>query len=228
MTYTEAKEKLAKYGQEHVLAYYDTLSDADKEALLFQIEDTDLSVLEVYSKRNEEVVKGKIEPLPSMELDEIEANKVEFYATGIDTIKAGKVAAVLLAGGMGTRLGSDNPKGMYDIGLTKEVYIFQRLIENLMDVVHMAGTWVHLFIMTSDKNNDATIGFLTEKNFFGYNPEYVHFFIQEMAPAVDRDGKIFMESPCKMSTSPTETAAGSPPWRRQDLQLRLKSLVSSG
>ena len=202
MTYTEAKEKLAKYGQEHVLAYYDTLNDADKEALLFQIEDTDFSVLEVYKNRDEEVKKGKIEPLPSMELAEIEENKVTYYAAGLDAIKEGKVAAVLLAGGMGTRLGSDNPKGMYDIGITKEVYIFQRLVENLMDVVRMAGTWVHLFIMTSDKNNDATIGFLTEKNFFGYNPEYVHFFVQEMAPAVDRDGKIYMESPCKMSTSP--------------------------
>ena len=72
MTYTEAKEKLAKYGVVHVLAYYDSLSDADKAALLFQIEDTDFSVLEVYKNRNDEVKKGKIEPLPAMELAEIE------------------------------------------------------------------------------------------------------------------------------------------------------------
>ncbi len=202
MTFAEAKEKLAKYGQEHVLAYYDSLSEEDKAALLFQIEDTDFSVIEVYANRGEEVKKGKIEPLPTMELSEIEENKVTYYAAGLDAIKAGKVAAVLLAGGMGTRLGSDNPKGMYDIGLTKEVYIFQRIIENLLDVVRMAGSWVHLFVMTSDKNDEATQGFLKEKNYFGYNPEYVHFFIQEMAPAVDRDGKIYMESPCKMSTSP--------------------------
>lgn len=202
MNYTEAKEKLAKYGQEHVLAYYDSLNDADKAALLAQINDTELSVLDVYARRNEETVKGAIAPLPAMELHEIEADKVSYYATGLEAIKAGKVGAVLLAGGMGTRLGSDNPKGMYDIGLTREVYIFQRIFENLLDVVHMAGTWIHLFVMTSDKNNDATVGFIKEKNYFGYNPEYVHFFIQEMAPAVDRDGKIYMESPCKMSTSP--------------------------
>ena len=202
MTYSEAMEKLAKYGQEHVLASYDNLDEEGKKAILFQIEDTDFSVLEVYKNRNHEAEKGKIEPLPAMELPEIEKGKVEYYAAGLDAVKAGKVGAVLLAGGMGTRLGSDNPKGMYNIGTTKEVYIFQRIIENLLDVVHMAGAWVHLFVMTSDKNNDATISFLKEKEFFGYNPDYVHFFIQEMAPAVDRNGKIYMESPCRMSTSP--------------------------
>ena len=202
MTYSEAMEKLAKYGQEHVLASYDNLDEEGKKAILFQIEDTDFSVLEVYKNRDHEAKRGRIEPLPAMELPEIEKEKAGYYAAGLDAVKAGKVGAVLLAGGMGTRLGSDNPKGMYNIGIAKEVYIFQRIIENLLDVVHMAGTWVHLFVMTSHKNNDATVSFLKEKEFFGYNPNYVHFFIQEMAPAVDRNGKIYMESPCRMSTSP--------------------------
>ena len=202
MTLEMAKEKLAKYGQEHVLKYYDTLTEDQKSALLAQIEDTDLSVLEIYAHRNEEAVKGKIEPLPAMELPEIEKNKVDFYACGLDAIKAGKVGAIMLAGGMGTRLGSDNPKGMYNIGLTHEVYIFQRQIENLLDVCRMAGTWVHLFIMTSDKNDVATRAFLHDNDYFGYNPDFVDFFIQEMAPAVDRDGKIYLETPYKMSTSP--------------------------
>ena len=198
MTLEMAKEKLAKYGQEHVLKYYDTLTEDQKSALLAQIEDTDLSVLEIYAHRNEEAVKGKIEPLPAMELPEIEKNKVDFYACGLDAIKAGKVGAIMLAGGMGTRLGSDNPKGMYNIGLTHEVYIFQRQIENLLDVCRMAGTWVHLFIMTSDKNDAATRAFLHDNDYFGYNPDFVDFFI----PAVDRDGKIYLETPYKMSTSP--------------------------
>lgn len=202
MTFEKAMEKLAKYGQEHVLKYYDTLSEADKSALLDQINDTDLSVLDVYAHRNDEAAKGTIEPLPAMELPAIEEKKAEYYACGIDAIKAGKVGAIMLAGGMGTRLGSDNPKGMYNIGLTREVYIFQRQIENLLDVCRMAGTWVHLFVMTSDKNDAVTRSFFKEQNYFGYNPDYIDFFIQEMAPAVDRDGKIYLESPCKMSTSP--------------------------
>ena len=103
---------------------------------------------------------------------------------------------------MGTRLGSDNPKGMYNIGITKEVYIFQRIIENLLDVVNEAESWIHLFIMTSEKNNEATVNFLREKKFFGYNEEYVTFFTQEMAPAVDYNGKIFLETKSRMATSP--------------------------
>ncbi len=202
MSLNEVKEKLAKYGQEHVLKYYDELDDAQKEALLAQIMATDMSILESCKHRDELAKKGVITPLAAMQLPEIEANKESFTATGIEAIKAGKVGAVLLAGGMGTRLGSDNPKGMYNVGITRELYIFECLINNLMDVVKQADAWIHLFVMTSDKNNDATISFLKEHNFFGYNPEYVHFFMQEMAAATDYEGKIYLEEKGKLSTSP--------------------------
>ncbi len=202
MTLTQAKEKLAQYGQEHVLKYYEELSATEQEALLAQIAETDMSVLAACKNKEELAQKGVISPLAAMQLSEIEANKVSFTATGVEAIKAGKVGAVLLAGGMGTRLGSDDPKGMYNVGLTRELYIFECLINNLMDVVRETGAWVHLFVMTSDKNNDATIGFLKEKNFFGYDSSHVHFFKQEMAAATDYEGKIYLEEKGKLSTSP--------------------------
>ncbi len=202
MTLAQAKEKLEKYGQEHILKYYEELSVVEKEALLAQIEATDMSVLSACHNKDELVQKGIITPLAAMQLSEIEENRESFTATGVEAIKAGKVGAVLLAGGMGTRLGSDDPKGMYNVGLTHELYIFECLINNLMDVVRETGAWVHLFVMTSDKNNDATIGFLREKNFFGYDGAYVHFFKQEMAAATDYEGKIYLEEKGKLSTSP--------------------------
>ena len=202
MTYSEAKAKLEKYGQEQLLRYYDELSDSEKQALLDQIDSAAMSVVSYYDKRGEVAPAGHIEPLAAMELDEIRKRSDEFRRIGLDAIRAGKVGAVLLAGGMGTRLGSDNPKGMYNIGITKEVYIFQRIIENLLDVVNEAESWIHLFIMTSEKNNEATVNFLREKKFFGYNEEYVTFFTQEMAPAVDYNGKIFLETKSRMATSP--------------------------
>jgi len=202
MTYEAAKLKCEKYGQEHVLKYYEELSVAEQEALLTQIEETDMSILEKCKNMEELAKKGKISPLAAMELSEIEANKESFTATGIKAIQDGKVAAVLLAGGMGTRLGSDDPKGMYNIGETKDLYIFECLVNNLMDVVKQTGTWIHFFIMTSDKNNDATIKFLTEHDFFGYKAEYIHFFKQEMAAATDYNGKIYLEEKGKLSTSP--------------------------
>lgn len=202
MTLEQVKEKLAKYGQEHLLKYYDELSEEEKQALLTQIEATDMTVLEACHHREEIAQKGVITPLAAMQLDEIEAGREEFTAVGLDAIRAGKVGAVLLAGGMGTRLGSDDPKGMYNVGLTKELYIFECLVNNLMDVVKQADAWIHLFVMTSDKNHEATVKFLTEHDFFGYSAEYVHFFKQEMAAASDYNGKIYLEEKGKLSTSP--------------------------
>ena len=202
MNLEEAKLKLSKYGQEQILRYYDELSDDEKNALLEQVDKTDMEVLSAIEHKSELVKKGEITPLDAMELDEIKANYDTFKNTGVEAIKAGKVGAILLAGGMGTRLGSDNPKGMYNVGINKELYIFECLINNLMDVVKETETYIHLFVMTSEKNNDVTVSFFKENNFFGYKSEYVHFFKQEMAAATDYDGKIYLEEKGRMATSP--------------------------
>ena len=202
MTYQEAYQKLEKYGQLHVLKYYDELDEAQKAGLLQQIDETDFSILRFLDHRDDALTEGRISPIGAMELDEIERRKEEFTAIGLDAIRQGKAAAVLLAGGMGTRLGSDDPKCMYDIGLTHPVYIMQRLVENLMDVVRAAGVYVPFFIMTSDKNHDKTVAFMEKMDYFGYDRSKVWFFKQEMAPAADRDGKVYMEAKDRISTSP--------------------------
>ena len=202
MNFDQAKEKLHRAGQEHVLAYYEELTKEQKELLLSQIEDTDFGVLASVKDHKGGTVRGKITPLAAMELSQIEAEHEKYKEKGLEAIRKGKVGAVLLAGGMGTRLGSDHPKGMYNIGITKDVYIFQMLINNLMDVVNQTGAWVPLYIMTSEKNNDDTINFFKEKNYFGYDPDYVEFFVQEMAPAVSFDGKVYLEEKDRVSTSP--------------------------
>ena len=222
MNIEEAKEKLQKYGQEHVLKYYSELSDSEKQELLAQVEDTDFAVLANCKNLGHADKRGEFAPLAALQVSEIEKRKDEFTKLGVETIKAGKVAAVLLAGGMGTRLGSDNPKGMYDIGITKPVYIFQRIIENLLDTVKQAdGTYIRLFIMTSEKNNDATVNFLKEKNFFGYPEDKITFFKQEMAPASDYDGKVYMESKSRISTSPNGNAG----WYSSLLKAGLRDVI---
>ena len=202
MNYQQAYDKLQKIGQLHVLKYYEELTQEEKEALLTQVETLDFSMTASCKHKEELNQKGKITPLSAMQLNEIAERKEEFMSVGLDAIRTGKVGAVLLAGGMGTRLGSDAPKGVYNIGLTKEVFIFQRLIENLLDVVHQADAWIHLFVMTSDKNHEATVNFFREKNYFGYKSEYITFFMQEMAPATDYEGRVYMEAKNKISTSP--------------------------
>ena len=201
MTYQNALEKLEACNQQHLLQYFEELSESEKAELLEQIELTDFEVIE-QGNNQKDVEKGVISPLISLELDEINAKKEHYTQVGTAAIKAGKVAAVLLAGGMGTRLGSDDPKGMYNIGKTKDVYIFQRIVENLMDVVKMIGTDIYLFVMTSDKNHTKTVNFFKEHGYFGYKEDYVKFFMQEMAPATDYNGKVYMESKNKISNSP--------------------------
>lgn len=202
ITLAQAKGKLEKYGQEHVLKYYDELSDEEREALLAQIEAVDMDMLGACRHQEELAKRGVITPLASMQLPEIQENRENFTAKGMDAIRAGKVGAVLLAGGMGTRLGSDSPKGVYDIGVTRNLYIFECLINNLLEVVRGTDTWLHLFVMTSDKNHDTTVEFLRGHDYFGYNGEYVHFFRQKMAVAVDYDGKIYLEGKGKLASSP--------------------------
>ncbi|WP_196231516.1 UTP--glucose-1-phosphate uridylyltransferase [Ruminococcus flavefaciens] len=199
----DALRILSKYGQEHILKHYDELDEDGKNELLGQIEIIDFSVLDnLDAEKNTNSVRGKIEPLGAVTIDDIASNSEEYINAGIDAIKAGKTAAVLLAGGQGTRLGFDKPKGMFKIGVNEELYIFQCLINNLMDVVKLTDTWIPLYIMTSEKNNKDTIEFFKEKNYFGYDPQYIRFFIQDMAPSVDFSGKVLMDSESRISISP--------------------------
>ena len=197
--YAEAYAKLASFGQQHLLKYYDELDEAQRAALLNQIEQIDFSVV---STNKQPEKRGRITPIGVTELAEIRTRGDEFFDAGMAELRAGHVGAVLLAGGMGTRLGSDAPKGAFNIGIKRELYIFECLINNLLNVTERVGSFVHLFIMTSDKNDAATRAFFAEHNYFGYAAEFVHFFTQETAPAADYDGKVYLEEKYRLATSP--------------------------
>jgi UDP-N-acetylglucosamine/UDP-N-acetylgalactosamine diphosphorylase len=165
-----------------------------------QLEEIDWSYLELIHQKQQP--RGNFAPLGATELPEIRAREEEFRKVGLDALRQGKVGAILLAGGQGTRLGFDKAKGMYNIGVTKNLYIFEQLIANLMAVRQEANAWIPLYIMTSDKNDAQTRAFFEEHNYFGYASEYVRFFVQEMVPAVDFDGNVLMESVNSLAMSP--------------------------
>lgn len=202
MTFEQAKAKLSEAGQEHLLRYYDELNQEQKEDLLRQIEQLDMELPKLVENGVKEAERGVLAPLGAVTLDEIDKKRECYEKSGIQAIKKCKVGAVLLAGGQGTRLGLDGPKGMLNIGVEKELFLFERLVGNLMEVVEKTGAWVPLFIMTSEKNNDDTVSFFKEKNYFGYDPQYVFFFVQQMAPSVNYEGKFYLEGKDKVSTSP--------------------------
>ena len=192
--------KCEETGQKQLLRFVQQLNSKEEQELYQQILETDFSVITNSVKGSQE--RGMISPIEAMKLDEIKEQKDNFLRIGIQAIQKGEVAAVLLAGGMGTRLGCEGPKGTFSIGETRELTIFQCLIHNLLDVVAQTMSYVHLFIMTSDKNHDTTVKYFEENDYLGYSKEHLHFFRQEMAPATDKEGKIFLEEKNKLATSP--------------------------
>ena len=201
MNYNEALKELSKHGQEHVLEFYKTLPEGEKEELLSCIEEINFDIIDIFreGKKSED---GVITPCETLKLDEIKEREFFYREAGTASIQRGELALVMLAGGQGTRLGFDGPKGTYNIGVTKDLYIFECLINNIMDVVRQTGRFIDLYIMTSDKNYDDTTVFFKAHDYFGYSEKHIHFFKQEMLPSVDENGKILMESPSKICMSP--------------------------
>lgn len=185
--------------QEHISAHMKTLSETEQLKMVEQINDLDFSVLNA-DEMNEE--RGEFAPLFATTLAEIEKQSDRFKETGLEAIRHGKVGAVLLAGGQGSRLGFDHPKGMFNIGINRELYIFECLINNLLEVTKQAGAWVPLFIMTSVDNNKETREFFEKHDYFGYSSENVWFFVQEQLPTVDTNGKLMLSGKGVVSTAP--------------------------
>ena len=200
-TKADAEKILSEKSQLHVLKDFDNLSEEKKTEFLKQIENINWADISMIGKETA-IPRGKFSVPAAVSIEEIEASKDKFLKAGIESIKKGEVAAVLLAGGMGTRLGFDLPKGCFNVGTSHELYIFECLINNLMDVVKQCDAYIPLYIMTSEKNDGATQDFFEKHNYFGYNKDYVKFFIQDMACAVDYKGKLLLEEKGRLATSP--------------------------
>lgn len=134
-----------------------------------------------------------------------------FLEKGLDLIKRGKVTVVILAGGQGSRLGFDHPKGMYNIGLPSNKSIFQILTERFLRAQMLAhGTdkltpqvqKCKMLVMTSALNHEETKKFFKDNKYFGALESSFIFFSQAVIPAVDTEGKILMKSPHELQLSP--------------------------
>ncbi len=214
MNYERAKAYLSKRGQQHLLDYYDELSATDKETLLNDIENTNFSVLAHVGQKPKKL--GKITPVNAVTSSDIKRRYSQFESVGLDFLSEGKVAAVLLAGGQGSRLGFKGPKGMFNIGVNRFLSIFEQQMNNIAEVNAKTGRHFHLFIMTSRANNDETIKFFKENDYFGYPRDRIHFYIQDVAPTCDYSGKVFLDEKHRVSLAPN----GNGGW--------YSSLVNSG
>ena len=192
----EIKKKLKKYNQEHLLMFYDKMDDEGKEALLNKIENIDFELMKnLYknAKKPANFEDAVIEPAEYIEKAKLTSAERKMYEQkGIEAIKKGKYAVVTMAGGQGTRLGHKGPKGTYDLGLESHKSIFELLCEGIKKAMFKYEIIIPWYIMTSEENNDETMQFFKEHNFFGYPKEAIHFFKQGQLPMLDLNGKILL------------------------------------
>ena len=204
MNYAEAEKMLKGCGQEHVLAYWKKLGKKDREALLAQIAKINPKNVKYCSdalKCGADVPdssKGKAPKVAVLKGKRL----AEAVAAGEKELKAGKVAALLVAGGQGSRLGYDGPKGCYSIGPITGAPLFYFHARKILARSIRYGAVIPWYIMTSEANNEATVKCFEENDYFGLNPDHVFFFTQGMWPGMTKEGKIILDQPGHVFMSP--------------------------
>lgn len=192
----EIKAVLKKYGQEHLLNNFENLDEAYKKELLKEIKGINFElVTSLYDSTKKEKKNTKDEITPIDYLDKFKlGDKYKYYENiGKKAIKEGELAVVTMAGGQGTRLGHNGPKGTYDIGLDSHKSLFELLSDGIKEEAKKYGVTIPWFIMTSRENNKATIEFFEKHKYFGYQKDKnIFFFIQGELPMMDTEGKILI------------------------------------
>ena len=211
MDEADLRRKFADAGQGHVFRFWEELDESGRARLLRQLEEIDLAELHslvetlVLAEPSAGEDLSAVEPpsftaLPSHGGDR-EAWR-EARQAGEEDLRAGRVAAFTVAGGQGTRLGFDGPKGTFPLTPVRRATLFQIFAEKILSVRETYGTDLPWWIMTSPANHAATVAFFEENGFFGLGSGDVHFFPQGMLPAVDFEGKLLLESPSSLALSP--------------------------
>jgi UDP-N-acetylglucosamine/UDP-N-acetylgalactosamine diphosphorylase len=204
----QARDRAARAGQDHLLRFYDSLTASEQDGLVAQILSVDFDQIRVLHR---DLVKSqagaaapaRIEPLRARSWEDFGiAERAAMANQGMRALREGKVAAFLVAGGQGTRLGHNGPKGVFDIGLPSRKSLFQLQAERIMRLSRQAGKAIPWYIMTSEENHADTTGFFKERRFFGLPERDIFFFKQGEMPVVDANGKILLASKGRLSMGP--------------------------
>jgi len=218
-SHAELKTIYKEAGQDHVFTFVDALPENEKAAFVGQLATLDpVRVNRIFKKATTtppiDPATSKIEPLPNAQFDTtIAADPAKcklWYETGMKAICANSVAVILLAGGQGTRLGFDKPKGCYDVGLPSHKSLFQiqgeriTKLQAIAEKINGDGKRVVIpwFVMVSGPTRKDTEEFFQQHKFFGLAKENVIFFEQGTLPAMDKDGKVFLEKKGSLALSP--------------------------
>ncbi len=200
--------RLSRHGQEHLLRWWTDLDAASRERLAAEVAAIDLDQVDALfhqlTQDNSAPSPDQVRPVEVDRLPRTDGERVarrHVAAVGESALAAGEVAVVIVAGGSGTRLGFDGPKGTYPIGPVSAASLFQIHAEKVAALSRRHGRTIPLYIMTSPENHEATARFFEENANFGL--PHVRFFVQGQMPAVDRQsGKVLLAERGRVALSP--------------------------
>jgi UDP-N-acetylglucosamine/UDP-N-acetylgalactosamine diphosphorylase len=201
MEYISASHKLQAIDQQQILQYWDTLSDAEQRYLLQQISIFDVEQFRLQRKLLQEKRGVHASGWEAVQ-DFIRAGNGAYRDSGLELLRQGKVGCLVVAGGQGTRLGHDGPKGEVARLCHPPKSLFQLLAEKTLAASKQAGRPLSLAIMTSPLNHKQTVTFFRQHDYFGLNAAQIDFFQQEMLPLLDQKGDLFLEERGKIAEGP--------------------------
>lgn len=206
MNVEDAWQLLEHEDQGHVLRFWDRLDFKERKQLLNQIGTLDLAMLRdmrAALKRHQAGGAAAVDdPLPAEVVEMSATERAAAIPHGEESLRGGKVAALLVAGGQGSRLGFDGPKGAYPIGPVSNAVLFHFHARKILGLSRAYGTSIPFYVMTSEANDGATRECFAAHDWFGLAPGDVFFFQQGMCPALDDGGRIILDAPGHIFMSP--------------------------
>jgi UDP-N-acetylglucosamine/UDP-N-acetylgalactosamine diphosphorylase len=204
-TIEQAREALERHGQGHVVKCWETLDAAGRAGLLRQVEGLDFPAIArmremLDPRRTGDAPDAGLEPAPVV--DPATMDTAAARAEGESALRRGQIGVILVAGGQGSRLGFEGPKGAYSIGPVSGASLFEIHARKILGLERKFGTRIPFYIMTSEANDGPTREFFSGHAFFGLDPDRVLFFAQGMWPALREDGRLVMERPDHLFMSP--------------------------
>ncbi|MEI8376048.1 MAG: UDPGP type 1 family protein [Planctomycetota bacterium] len=201
---------LRQYGQEHLLGFWSQLDAGQRESLAQQIGGIDFPLIQKLSTQRQnqsnfrDLALRAAQPAAfRLDPSKNRFSPAEARARGQQALAAGQVGVILVAGGQGTRLGFNHPKGQFSIGPVSGRTLFQIHIDKILATARRYGVRIPLYLMTSPATHEETLRFLAAHDRFGMAEEDLHVFCQATMPAVDAaTGKILLESRDCLAVSP--------------------------
>ncbi len=197
--------------QEHVFEYWNELDDLEKKHLLDDLSDIDFSLILKLFFSKETAMETHFDAAPYIALPTTEDEKREFSRAreaGITHARQGKVAGFVVAGGQGSRLGYEGPKGMFPVGPVSGKTLFRIHAEKILAYTRKYAAAIPFLVMTSQANHDQTEEYFGKNDYFGLGRENVYIFPQNMIPSLDAAGKLILESKHNVFKNPDGHGGG--------------------